>query len=66
MYAYQFLAYDRAGLALEGTTDQSYCLWKGTKEQIAEAEFHVAYFEKFGVFPEEVDDYYTDAKYEMI
>lgn len=68
MIAYQFLAHDRAGLTLKDVTDNGYCIWEGTEEQKADAQFYEAYFEKFGEFPAEADndDYYVDAKYDMI
>lgn len=67
MIAYQFIAHDRAGMTLVQVTDNGQGIWEGTDEQRGEAQFYEAYFEKFNEFPQTMDDdYYVDAKYDII
>lgn len=57
MLAFEFIAYDQAGLTLSGVTDGGTCEWIGTREQWGNAEAHIAYFQENGHYWDQIEDY---------
>jgi hypothetical protein len=57
MLAFEFIAYDQAGLTLSGVTDGGMCEWIGTSTQFSNAEANIAYFEENGSYIKDVEDY---------
>ena len=60
MIAFEFWAKDLAGLEISGGLDQGECFWTGTKEQEAQADYLIAYYNEYGVFPREQEDFTDD------
>ena len=57
MMAFEFIAYDQAGLTLAAVTDGGVCEWIGTPAQRSIAEANIAHFEENECFLPQDEDF---------